>query len=891
MKNAYATVDLLHINNDAIPLERKVIECAGEFHSTTTITRNSVSVINNSDSSLYNYGRKVTINGYAGDDRIYNYGDKVTINGGAGDDEIDSEGSQVTISGGTGNDHIRLWVLTAPKNMILYESGDGNDIITDFDSTSTLQIDGGTGTYSTQTSGDDVLVSVGTGVITLQAVYANADIIHINGDVIPLEHKVIHNNHYNYRDSVSVYVEGEYGDRHNISNDGSDVTIYGSASNESINSFGWHVLIFGNSGRDTIDVGGRNNSIHSGSGNDLILLGYSDNDLIQYQAGNDTIENFNGSDTLQILGSYTRSTVDDDVIFTVADGSVILKNAATLDTINFVNDTIPINTNPSYMTGTKGDDSIENSDENILIYGDEGNDYISNRGRKITINAGNGDDTISNYGNGSEVNDLRLNNAVSINGGDGNDDIWNHNRATITGGKGNDRIHLMDYSYDELIQYNTGDGYDIIDGFNSSMTLQIDGGTGTYSTQTSGYDVFVKVGSGTIILSDVYANTDLLHINGDVIKLENKAINLGDSYKYVVDVTRDSVSVIGSEEKNHINFIHNTGDKATITTNALGSILNTGDSVKIDCGSENCSIHNFGDDVTIKGGEGNDTIITQNTFEDISISGDTGNDYIFLENNFLRSNRNALITYSAGDGNDTIEGFSENSTLSISGSPYSSEISGEDIIVTVINGSITLKGTASLSAIYIDAEESDLISLTANDKMNSEITLPAQTETIDASKRTKPIKITGNANDNSIVGGRGNDTLDSAGGDDTLTGGKGSDLFIFSGVKNVITDYEKKDKIIIGDKLSYSDFEVDGNDVVLNFGKNSSLTIKDGAGKKINMNSTVNFYTAEGVLDKNKKSIILATNVENFTASAALKTIDSSATGAIKILGNTTRQI
>ena len=157
---------------------------------------------------------------------------------------------------------------------------------------------------------------------------------------------------------------------------------------------------------------------------------------------------------------------------------------------------------------------------------------------------------------------------------------------------------------------------------------------------------------------------------------------------------------------------------------------------------------------------------------------------------------------------------------------------------------------------------------------------------VDASKRTKPIRITGNALANLIVGGRGNDTIDGVEGDNTLTGGKGKDVFVFNSGKNIITDYEKKDKIITSDELSYAGFAIDGNDVILNFGDTASLTVKEGADKAVNLNSTVNFYTAEGVLDKNKKAITLTSGAENFTASSNLKTIDGSATGAIEIIGN-----
>ena len=178
--------------------------------------------------------------------------------------------------------------------------------------------------------------------------------------------------------------------------------------------------------------------------------------------------------------------------------------------------------------------------------------------------------------------------------------------------------------------------------------------------------------------------------------------------------------------------------------------------------------------------------------------------------------------------------------------------------------------------------------MTINNKTNPSVTLDAETEIVDASKRIKSIKITGNARANSITGGRGKDTLDGLNGNNTLTGGTGADTFLYGGGKNVITDYEKQDKINIGGGLSYAGFAVDDNDLILNFGNADSLTITDGAGKAVNLNSTVNFYTSEGILDKNKKSIILANSADSFSATnySQLKMIDGTASGAIEIVGN-----
>ena len=171
-----------------------------------------------------------------------------------------------------------------------------------------------------------------------------------------------------------------------------------------------------------------------------------------------------------------------------------------------------------------------------------------------------------------------------------------------------------------------------------------------------------------------------------------------------------------------------------------------------------------------------------------------------------------------------------------------------------------------------------------DDTDESALTLDEDIKIADASKRKKPVQITGNELDNSITGGKGNDTLDGATGNNTLTGGKGKDTFIYSGTNDLIADYEVKDKI--NTSSAYNDFAVNGKDLIFNFDGEKSLTIQDGLGKAINMNSKVNFYTADGVLDKKKKSITLLATTENFTADSKVETIDGTATGAIEITGN-----
>ncbi len=180
-------------------------------------------------------------------------------------------------------------------------------------------------------------------------------------------------------------------------------------------------------------------------------------------------------------------------------------------------------------------------------------------------------------------------------------------------------------------------------------------------------------------------------------------------------------------------YVYNDGNSVTIISgNGNDSIHNNGEDVKIICGNGKNSIFNDGEDVTINCGDGDDIVRNGwNTYygEKTSIIGGAGNDSIFNETNNVTINggigndviynsydnrdetlsnydeSNVLFKYDSGDGNDKIYGFKSDSTLSISGSSYSSIKSGDDIIVTVGNGKISLIGAASLSTINIDGTE------------------------------------------------------------------------------------------------------------------------------------------------------------------------------------------
>jgi len=157
----------------------------------------------------------------------------------------------------------------------------------------------------------------------------------------------------------------------------------------------------------------------------------------------------------------------------------------------------------STLIGGTGDDSLNLFySGNSYAFGGDGNDSLVTGGNQYehtTLDGGAGDDTISN-----------MNIYTSISGGAGNDYIKNDSETsalTINGGTGNDTIE----SHGEvLFQYASGDGNDVIIGYNYGYdTLQI--AADSYTTTATNireeenlFDVVIQVGEGSITLKDTW---------------------------------------------------------------------------------------------------------------------------------------------------------------------------------------------------------------------------------------------------------------------------------------------------------------------------------------------------------------------------------------------------
>lgn len=521
--------------------------------------------------------------------------------------------------------------------------------------------------------------------------------------------------------------------------------------------------------------------------------------------------------------------------------------------------------NDSTISAGDGDDTIENYGNHVSINTGAGNDSVYNYGGSYnsdyaTIDTGAGDDSVYNSGYSVTIaagagND-RISNTgsnVSIAGGTGNDSIYNHgDSVTINGDRGNDYISIS--GANNLIKYRVGDGNDTIQGFRADSTLSISGDS--YSKRVSGNDIIVNVGMEKITLIGA-ASLPSVNIAGVEV------------FNYI-DLSDDN------------NAFKNTVDEATIVAMGGNDTLNNyGDNALIDGGAGNDKIRNYGDGALIDCVDGNDSV--RNYADNVTINGGTGNDTL------RNYGEEVVFDYVAGDGNDKIYGFDETSTLSISGDGYSTTKSGNNIIVTVGDGKITLAGAANLEELNIEGTLKEK-NLKLTDSDAATVTLPTDYESADASARTTAIQITGNALDNSIIGGNadntiaggaGNDSLYGNTGNDSINGGSGDDYIQGSGGNDKLYGYTGNDTLWGGEGNDslwgqagadiFVYFDGDDYDIIYSFDDTDMLEISGDFTATYNAKTkAVSFnvgYVNDAIVLKNFTASTFKVNGENYVIS------------------------
>ena len=337
-----------------------------------------------------------------------------------------------------------------------------------------------------------------------------------------------------------------------INKDG-NVTIVGSDGNDLIQGFNeTSTLKIGDGdGDDYISNFGSFVSILAGKGNDQISLSSaSKNNFIRYFLGdgNDLIQGFDKNSRLQIDGEYSVETVDSDIVITVGKGSITLKDAASLETIN-----------------------INGEEVSVLNY-----EWVLNN---AVATYGNQKETLVTVSNVKSLDELVIdteNKTVTV------------SNVTVNGKK-----------------ITVSDGYKLAldSGVTTpkiiSSTWSLSGTTASYNrTTAAGYTLanntitYSKATTETLATIEGAKNKNALTVTGETIKPAaaslSKKVTISGNYAYEFASDYTEATITGSK----------TAD--TITAN--------GNNILIDGGEGNDQIVSGGVKVTINGGAGNDRL-------------------------------------------------------------------------------------------------------------------------------------------------------------------------------------------------------------------------------------------------------------------------------------------
>ena len=831
-----------------------------------------------SNDTIINEGNNVTINAGSGNDFTSNKGNIVSINGNAGNDTINNTGKNVTIVGGAGNDRISL-SSAATNNLIQYASGDGKDTLYGVHSTDTLQITGAS--YTTVESGNDILVSVGSGSVLLKS--AKNVAFKINGTAGGNDDENDLPKGWSYGNTAKTNLKATV-----TSADDLDLTQdYGDGVktvNASMTSGG--VEIIGNDLANSIKGGKGADTIFGGAGNDTVSLG-GGKDIYIYSSGNDFIQDYTaGADSIQIDTDEIEitgvETLSSNVVISTSEGKISVKGGKgkEITLIDANGKKIDAGgTDELLIEGSSSADDLTNKIDDATIDAGSGNDNIENNGNNVSINAGAGNDYIYNTGDD-----------VTIEGGAGRDSILNEGYyATIIGGAGNDTIENS--GEENIYQYATGDGNDTIIGFGETDTLHIT--KGSYSYSISGNDFIVKVGSSTITLKDA-ANKkiSIKNASGKIEVIEQtQSSTLPDGWKYgTTSKTNTNAEIVTATLKTaeNIDLTENYGE-GVVSVNAATV---TGGIEIIGNDLDNSIKGSKGADV-VSGGYGNDTVSLGGGDDIYIYSGGydviqdyvAGHDSIQIEiddvENISAETIGANVVYSTSEGNLTV-----------------AKGSGKDIILMDVNGDIITIGEKIPAGWQLTNNILKATIASADNEIDLNESYGNGVIKVDGSKISGGVEIIGNDSNNSLKGGKGNDVLEGGSGNDTIITGTGDDLIIYSGGDDYITDYTAgKDSIQIDtSEIEIYSMETVSSNVVYETDA-GKITVKNGKGKTITLIDGNDEEIVIGTIPKGwqltnnilKATVASADNYIDLTepyGDSVIKVDGSKISGGVEIYGN-----
>lgn len=617
-----------------------------------------------------------------------------SISGGAGKDTILGGDGNDTINGGKGNDSLSGGEGT---NTFLYNTGDGDDIITDYKNGDIIYLASGTVKNAVVTKANDYVLTIGSGKITIKdAAEKYIHVVDANGNetwypepptqhIIAKKSIVLSENFFDDSMNVNTYTEAAHFKKTIVTIDASavqhDMNLVGNSNANIIIATDQDDVIDGAGGKDTILAGGGNDSLNGGTGNDSLiggkgndtLTGGSGADIFVYNKGdgNDFITDYNNDDMIVInndtVSKITKGKVN--VVFTLASKKNITIKGGADKIISYSDakypdgytypeiDVDPVDYNAK---GTAATLNATYSKETFIP-----KDYSSySKLASIDASAVTHELTITGNAYANRIVGTDEDDAISgaggkdsIYGGDGNDTInGGAGNDILTGGKGNDT--LTGGAGADTFIYNKGDGNDFIADYNNDDTIVINNDTVTnikkgkanvVFTLASKKNITIKGGADKIISYSDAQNPDgttYPELDPVVYNAKGTAATLNVTY------LEDSYGPSEYSDYSDLASINATAvtHELTITGNKLANyILGTDENDYISGAAGKDKLYGNDGNDTLVGGAGND-ILYGGAGND-SLWGGTGTDTLYGDEG------NDTFVYQSGDGNVTIADF------------------------------------------------------------------------------------------------------------------------------------------------------------------------------------------------------------------------------------------
>ncbi|MYM67519.1 type I secretion C-terminal target domain-containing protein [Pseudoduganella sp. FT55W] len=778
------------------------------------------------------------VSGGGGNDDIHIMEGSDSVDGGEGNDTISVEGSgNSTVTGGAGNDLLAVYAHNAPSITLRFDGGAGNDRVeirgNDLGA-SKITLTGGAGVDTYTFDGPAFSSNVH---ITDFATGAGGDQLDLNailqqfaGDGKLLLDPMASGFLKLVQQGPNVLVQFDYDGSGSGTTPRTILTLDNVKLSDitGANFVGRYVSLnwgdgYGSNGSDVMEGGDGPNRFEAGGGDDTLISGGGADTLIG-GVGNDLyvldnnssatiVEAANGGvDTVRTsLASYILAANLEGLQYSgTGDFSGVGNASGNMLTGGAGNDTLDGNGGGDILTGLAGDDVyvVRNATDRVVEAADGGYDLVqvSYANAAYTLGANVEHGTLTNSAaagtlTGNELNNYLTGNgqANTLNGGAGNDTLDGGAGADkLAGGKGDD-LFIADNTGDTITEL-AGEGNDTVEttaakytlaanvenlrytgssafaGSGNELANRISGGSGNDTLLGNAGNDTLSGGGGTdaidggdgddtLLLSDSIGHYTLSRANG-VLTLSNSILGETLNIKGIETlVFTDATRTISELLLNQIS----DGDDYLSGTDGNDSLngLTGADTMSGGTGDDRYVIDNVKDSIKELAGEGTDTaelafkaaatytldanvenaVVTAAAAVAASVTGNS-------LDNVLTGNA-AVNTLSGGAGNDTLDGAAGADKLigGLGNDVYRVDNAGDTITEALNEGSDTVYTTLST------------------------YTLAANVENL-AGPGNGVFNATGNAVNNQIDGGLGNDTLSGLAGNDTLRGSVGNDSLL-----------------------------------------------------------------------------------------------------------------